>query len=579
MLRTHTCGELRVEDEGKKVKLCGWVDRIRDLGGVRFIDLRDRYGETQIVCDVNSKAYETVDELTRESVVLVEGTVRRRPEGTENPNIATGEIEVVAERIEILSKAEPLPFYPNETPKEEMRLRYRYIDLRSKRMRDNIILRYTITRVIRRYFDELSFLEIETPFLTKSTPEGARDFLVPSRLRPGKFYALPQSPQLFKQLLMISGFDRYFQIVRCFRDEDLRADRQPEFTQVDVEMSFVDVEDVLSVSEGMIARVFREAIGMDLKTPFDRITYSEAMEKYGTDKPDRRYGMELRDLGYAFEGTTFRVIRSVLEEGGSVKGFVVPEFAPEMTRKKGDELMERARELGLGGLIWFKVEGKITSPHLKHLEREFKTIAEKENLKEGDVCLIAAHKDRNLLNEALGTLRLEIGKEYFSHLAKGFDILWVVDFPYFEWSEEEERFVARHHPFTMPVEETLGDDHTKVKAKAYDIVINGYEVGGGSIRIHKREIQEKIFKLLGMSEEEAREKFGFFLEAFKYGVPPHGGIAFGLDRLVAIIAGENSIREVIPFPKTGNGVCLLTGAPSSVDEKQLRELRIRVEEG
>ncbi|PLV60171.1 aspartate--tRNA ligase [Thermotoga sp. KOL6] len=579
MLRTHTCGELRVRDEGKHVKLCGWVDRIRDLGGVRFVDLRDRYGETQIVCDVNSKAYEVIDDLTRESVILVEGTVRKRPKGTENPNISTGEIEVVAEKIEILSAAQPLPFYPNENPKEEMRLKYRYIDLRSKRMQNNIILRYKVTRTIRNYFDELGFLEIETPFLTKSTPEGARDFLVPSRLRPGKFYALPQSPQLFKQLLMISGFDRYFQIVRCFRDEDLRADRQPEFTQVDVEMSFVDVEDVLSVSEGMIARVFKEVLDVDLSLPFDRLRYHEAMEKYGTDKPDRRYGMELQDFGNAFEGTDFKVIRKVLEEGGSVKGFVVPNFAPEMSRKRGDELMERAKELGLGGLLWFKIENGLSSPHLKHLESEFKTIAEKAGMKEGDVCLIAAHKDRALLNEALGTLRLEIGKEHFSHLAKGFDVLWVIDFPYFEWSEEEERFVARHHPFTMPVEETLDSDHTKVRAKAYDIVINGYEVGGGSIRIHKREIQEKIFQLLGISKEEAQNKFGFFLEAFKYGVPPHGGIAFGLDRLVSIITGENSIREVIPFPKTGNGVCLLTGAPSEVDEKQLKELRIRVEEG
>ncbi|KUK22752.1 MAG: Aspartate--tRNA ligase [Thermotoga petrophila] len=579
MLRTHTCGELKATDEGKKVKLCGWVDRIRDLGGVRFIDLRDRYGETQIVCDVNSKAYSVVDELTRESVVLVEGTVRKRPEGTENPNIETGEIEVVAERIEILSLADPLPFYPGEAPKEEMRLKYRYIDLRSERMKRNIILRYRISKIIRDYFDELGFLEIETPFLTRSTPEGARDFLVPSRLRPGKFYALPQSPQLFKQILMISSFDRYFQIVRCFRDEDLRADRQPEFTQVDVEMSFVDVEDVMNVSEGMVSRVFRESSGIDLKVPFDRIPYDEAMEKYGTDKPDRRYGMELRDFGYAFETTEFKVIRNVLDEGGSVKGFIVPGFASEMSRKKGEELMERMKELGLGGLIWFKLDGGITSPHLKHLEKEFRKIAETENMNEGDVCLIAAHTDRNLLNEALGTLRLEIGKEHFSHLAKGFDVLWVVDFPYFEWSEEEERFVARHHPFTMPVLETLGDDYTKVRAKAYDLVINGYEVGGGSIRIHRRDIQEKIFELLGLSEEEAQKKFGFFLEAFRYGVPPHGGIAFGLDRLVSIIAGESSIREVIAFPKTGNGVCLLTGAPAEVDERQLRELRIRIEEG
>lgn len=460
-----------------------------------------------------------------------------------------------------------------------MRLKYRYIDLRSERMKRNIILRYKVSKIIRDYFDELGFLEIETPFLTRSTPEGARDFLVPSRLRPGKFYALPQSPQLFKQILMISGFDRYFQIVRCFRDEDLRADRQPEFTQVDVEMSFVDVEDVLNVSERMISRVFRESLGVDLEVPFDRITYDEAMEKYGTDKPDRRFGMELRDFGYAFVNTEFKVVRNVLDEGGSVKGFIVPRFASEMSRKKGEELMARMKELGLGGLIWFKVEGGITSPHLKHLEKEFRKIAETENMNEEDVCLIAAHTDRNLLNEALGTLRLEIGKERFSHLARGFDVLWVVDFPYFEWSEEEERFVARHHPFTMPVLETLGDDYTKVRAKAYDLVINGYEVGGGSIRIHRRDIQEKIFKLLGLSEEEAQKKFGFFLEAFRYGVPPHGGIAFGLDRLVSIIAGESSIREVIAFPKTGNGVCLLTGAPAEVDERQLRELRIRIEEG
>ncbi len=580
MLRTHTCGELRVKDVGKRVRLCGWVDRVRDLGGIRFIVLRDRYGYTQVVCDPSSEAYRKAEDLTRESVILVEGTVERRPAGTENPNIPTGEIEVRAERLEVLSKADPLPFYPDERPSEEIRLKYRYIDLRSEKMKNNIITRYRVMKAIRDYFDKLGFVEVETPFLTKSTPEGARDFLVPSRLRPGKFYALPQSPQLFKQLLMIAGFDRYFQIVRCFRDEDLRADRQPEFTQVDVEMSFVDVDDILSVSEGMIAYVFKEVLGIELKVPFERLSHEEVMEKYGSDKPDRRFGMELVDLGAFFENSGFRVIDSILEEGGHVKGFVIPGFAQEMSRKKGDEISERAKILGLGGILWFKVENGIVSPQKKVLERVFERVSKSLGMKEGDVCVIAASKNRDSLNEALGILRLEIGRNHFQHLAKGFDVLWVVDFPFFEWSEEEGRYVARHHPFTMPILEDLETKEiSKVRAKAYDLVLNGYEVGGGSIRIHRRDVQEKVFRLLGLDENAIQEKFGFFLEAMKYGVPPHGGIAFGLDRLVSIMVGESSIREVIAFPKTGNGVCLLTGAPSEVERKQLEELRISVREG
>lgn len=573
MYRTHTCGELRGKDEGKRVTLAGWVDRIRDLGGVKFLVLRDRYGKTQCVVNPSSPAYGKVSEISREYVVKVEGTVVRRPTDTVTDE-PTGEVEVAVDNIEVLSKSALPPFYPGENVSEELRLRYRYIDLRSPRMTHHIVVRHKMALAARKFLAENGFLEIETPFLTKSTPEGARDFLVPSRLKRGSFYALPQSPQLFKQILMISGLDRYFQIVRCFRDEDLRADRQPEFTQIDIEMSFVHVEDVLELAENLVRYVFA-SVGIDLPTRFDRLSYDEAVERYGSDKPDRRYGMELLDLTRFFENTEFRAIQNILRDGGCVKGFVAGNVP--MSRKLSEEYSEFLRGYGLAGLLWFKVEGGVpVSPTAKYLETEYRSIATELDMKEGDVIFLAAHEDRTTLNGALGALRLKVGKQY--RTVQGFDALWIVDFPFLEFSEEEGRYVARHHPFTMPHLEDLeaGVEWPKVRAYAYDMVINGFEVGGGSIRIHRRDIQEKVFEVIGLTEEEAREKFGFFLDALQYGVPPHGGIAFGLDRLVAIAVGVENIREVIAFPKTSSGTCPLTNAPSTVSENQLDELGIRL---
>ncbi len=574
MYRTHTCGELRGTDEGKKVTLAGWVERIRDLGGVKFIVLRDRYGKTQVVFNPDSPVYPIVNNISREDVIQVEGIVRKRPMEaiTSEP---TGEIEIVASELKILSKSELPPFYPGDDVSEEVRLKYRYLDIRNPKMMNNLILRHKLAFATREYLSNNNFLEVETPYLTKSTPEGARDFLVPSRLKKGNFYALPQSPQLFKQILMISGIDRYFQIVRCFRDEDLRADRQPEFTQIDLEMSFVHMEDVINLAENLIRYIYK-AIGIELPEKFDRITYNEAMEKYGSDKPDRRYGMEMVDLTGFFKNSDFKIIKEVLERGGSVKGFKanIP-----MSRKIAEEYSEFVKGFGLGGVLWFKLEnGQITSTTAKYLENEYKAIAEKYNVNDGEVFVIAAHDNRERMNEALGALRLKIGKQYLK--VSGFDTLWIVDFPLLEWSEEEGRFVARHHPFTMPYIEDLegGVELSKVRAHAYDMVINGFEVGGGSIRIHRKDIQEKVFDIIGLTREEAKEKFGFFLDALQYGVPPHGGIAFGLDRLAAIAAGVDNIREVIAFPKTSSGTCLLTNAPSAVTQFQLDELGITLKQ-
>ncbi len=581
MLRTHNCGELRSSDVGKRVTLTGWVSRIRDLGGIRFLVLRDRYGETQLVVTPESPAYEKAEELGREYVIKASGEVKSRPKDTINPKIPTGEIEVYVDEIEVLSPSKMPPFYPGEETKDDLRLKYRYLDIRGGRVLKNLEIRHRVARTVRNYLDSQGFLEVETPYLTKSTPEGARDFLVPSRLKKGNFYALPQSPQLFKQILMVSGVDRYYQIARCFRDEDLRADRQPEFTQIDIEMSFVEREDILDLVEGMIREVFKETLDVDLPPRFDRLPYEDAMNLYGSDKPDRRYGMEMRDLTKFFKDSEFKIARSVVDEGGFAKGFVVPNFSDRMSRRLGDEFSAFVRDFGLGGIVWFALkDGEINSPTKKHLEREYGEISENLGMKSGDVAILAFHKDWEELCTGLGALRLKIGREYFRNLEKGFDVLWVVDFPFLEWNDDENRWVARHHPFTMPVLEDLRkyrNDPGKIKALAYDIIINGYEVGGGSIRIHDRKIQEEVFELIGLTKEEAVEKFGFLLEAFEYGAPPHGGIALGLDRLVAIIAGEKSIRDVIAFPKTASGVCQLTGAPSKVDEKQLKELGIRVE--
>ncbi|MEN3042794.1 MAG: aspartate--tRNA ligase [Fervidobacterium sp.] len=570
MYRTHTCGELRASEEGKNVVLSGWVDRIRDLGGVKFIVLRDRYGKTQVVVNPDSPVYSVVDEISREDVVQIEGVVRKRPKEAVTSEV-TGEIEVLAHSLKILSKSSLPPFYPGDDVSEEVRLRYRYLDIRNQKMLNNLIIRHKLALKTREYLSSQGFLEIETPYLTKSTPEGARDFLVPSRLKKGNFYALPQSPQLFKQILMISGIDKYFQVVRCFRDEDLRADRQPEFTQIDIEMSFVHMEDVMSLSENLIRYIYA-SVGIELPDKFDRLTFEEAIEKYGSDKPDRRYGMELVDVTDIFKNSEFKIVKDIIERGGSIKGF---KTAIPISRKIADEYSEFIKTFGLGGVLWFKYENnEITSTTLKYLENEYRNIASRYNMLNGEVFIIAAHDDRQRLNEALGALRLKIGRQYMK--VSGYDALWITDFPFLEWNEEEKRYVARHHPFTMPYLEDLesGVELSKVRAHAYDMVINGFEVGGGSIRIHSREIQEKVFDIIGLTKEEAKEKFGFFLEALQYGVPPHGGIAFGLDRLAAIAAGVDNIREVIAFPKTSSGTCLLTNAPSSVTQLQLDELGI-----
>ncbi|ANQ54484.1 aspartate--tRNA ligase [Thermosipho sp. 1070] len=572
MYRTHNCGELTIKNKGEKVVLAGWIERIRDLGGIKFIILRDRYGKTQLVVSPNSSAYKVSQELGREWVIQVKGKVLERPNETKT-DTPTGEIEIDVEEINVLSKAEIPPFYPGEKVSEDLRLKYRYIDLRNGEMQSNLIIRHKMAQTARNFLNEHGFVEIETPYLTKSTPEGARDFLVPSRLQMGKFYALPQSPQLFKQLLMVSGFDRYYQFARCFRDEDLRADRQPEFTQIDIEMSFMEMEDILCLMENFAREVFK-SVGIRLPEKFDRLTYDEAMDKYGSDKPDRRYGMELVDFTEYFKETDFRVIKNVIENGGYVKGFIT---SIPISRKIASEFEEYVKQLGLGGLLWFKVEDKIVSPTAKFLLKNYEKIVEKFKLKKEQVVLLAAYDDKEVLNGALGSLRLKIGKEYFKELEEGYDALWIVDFPFLEWDDEENRYVARHHPFTMP--KNLEQKLDEIKAYAYDMIINGTEVGGGSIRIHDSDIQKKVFEIIGLTEEEANEKFGFFLNALNFGVPPHGGIAFGFDRMVSIAAGVNSIRDVIAFPKTTSGTCQLTGAPSFVEEKQLKELSIEIHKG
>lgn len=572
LFRTHTCGELNKKNVGMNVVLSGWVSRIRDLGGIKFIVLRDRYGETQVVVNPDSEAYSLAEEIGREFVIQIEGEVKERPEETKT-GTPTGEIEVYASKINVLSVSEVPPFYPGERVSEELRLKYRYIDLRSNMMKNNIILRHKMAQAAREFLNRHGFLEIETPFLTKSTPEGARDFLVPSRLQKGKFYALPQSPQLLKQLLMISGLDKYYQFARCFRDEDLRADRQPEFTQIDIEMSFVEEEDILNLMEEFVRYVYK-SVGIELPEKFDRLTFEEAMEKYGSDKPDRRFGMEIQDFTEEFADTEFRVVKNILENDGFVKGFItnIP-----ISRKIVSEYEEIVKKFGLGGLLWFKIENnEVNSPTAKFLLNNYQKIKEKFKLKEGDLVLLAAYNNRDVLNEALGTLRLKIGKEHFADKMRSFDALWVIDFPFLEWNDEEQRYVARHHPFTLP--KNLDDKPENIKAYAYDMILNGNELGGGSLRIYNEEIQEKVFELIGLSKEEARDKFGFLLSALQFGAPPHGGIAFGFDRMVAIASGSDNIRDVIAFPKTASGVCQLTGAPSYVSKEQLEELGIIVKD-
>ena len=594
--RDKYCGEVALGDIGKEIKLAGWVHRKRHHGGVIFIDLRDREGIIQIVVEEksNPEAYEIADKLKPEYVIGVIGRVRKRPEGTENPKLKTGYVEVVADKILVFNTSDILPFpVEEETPvSEETKLKYRYIDLRRESMKNNLIFRHKVYQITRNFFTKEGFIEIETPFLTKSTPEGARDFIVPSRLHPGKFYALPQSPQLFKQILMVAGFDKYFQIVKCFRDEDLRADRQPEFTQIDYEMSFVSEKDVMDVAERLIATLFKELLGIELKTPFERISYVEAMEKYGTDKPDRRFGLELIELTDIFKNTAFKVFRSAIDSGGIIKAINFKNS--NLSRKEIDELTKFVQSLGAKGLAWIKVEkDKLTSPIVKFFsEEEQKELLDRVNAEPGDVIFFSADK-KEMVYKILGSLRLHLGRRYNLINKDKWDIFWVVDFPLMEWDEEEERFVSLHHPFTMPREEDIPvlkkalevkdlEEKKKivhsVKARAYDLVLNGEEIGGGSIRIHRRDIQEVVFNLLGIGEVEAQEKFGFLLESLRYGAPPHGGFAFGLDRLVALMLGLDSIRDVIAFPKTQRGICPLTNAPDYVEPKQLKELHIKVVE-
>ena len=592
MLRDTYVGLVDDSFIGKHVKLAGWIDSIRDHGGVLFIDLRDKEGKLQAVLEEkeNKDLYDKAKHFKEESVVAIEGLVRKRPEGTENPKLKSGNVELVIKSIELLNASETLPFPIDDSAEvsEELRLKYRYLDLRRNTMQKAITTRSKALKITRDFFYENGFYEIETPFLIKSTPEGARDFLVPSRLHPGKFYALPQSPQLFKQILMISGFDRYFQIARCFRDEDLRSDRQPEFTQIDFEMSFVEEDDVIDISEKLLKNLFSELLGIELSTPFKRITYKEAMEKYGSDKPDTRFGLELIDLTDIFKNTSFNVFKSAIEQKGIIKAIKINKV---LSRKEIDNLTEYVKSLGAKGLAWGKIEnGEFNSPIAKFLtEDEIRAMLSRLEAKDQDMVFFSADKPKNVY-KILGNLRLQLGKMLNLIDNSKFEFLWVVDFPMFEYNEEEGRLEAMHHPFTSPKEEDIEkikdmlDKNNKediinigesITARAYDIVLNGVEIGGGSIRIHKPEVQKLVFKVLNISDEEAQMKFGFLLEALKYGAPPHGGLAFGFDRLMAMMLGFDSIRDVIAFPKTQKGTCLLTGAPDIVSDKQLKELHIK----
>ena len=578
-MRTHTCGTLRVDDVGADVVLLGWVHRVRDLGGLLFIDIRDRGGITQVVFDKDDEALMAkAKRLRSEFVIGVAGRVQRRSPETINPKLPTGEVEVVVRRLVLLNEARTPPFpIADETPvSEDVRLKYRYLDLRRPGLQANIGLRHRVTTAIRQYFDRNGFWEVETPILTKSTPEGARDYLVPSRVHPGEFYALPQSPQLFKQILMIGGVDRYVQICRCFRDEDLRADRQPEFTQVDVEMAFARPEIVFGMIEPLMRDIFA-VVGRDIETPFLRMPYSEAIAKYGSDKPDLRGGMPILDLREAFRESSFRVFREIVAGDGTVRGFVVKNA--DYSRTQVDGIVDQAKQLGAAGLIWARTasDGTLTSSIMKALgEDGVRQMLAAAGAGSGDLLLVAAGEP-DATSKLLGQLRLSLARQKGLLDSNEYAFLWVVDFPLLEWDADARRYVSMHHPFTSPHDDDvnrLDTDPAGVRAKAYDLVLNGSEVAGGSIRIHDSSLQRRIFSLLNISDEEAKLRFGFFLEALEYGTPPHGGIALGLDRICAILAGESSIREVIAFPKTATAVDLMSGAPSPVDASQLRELNL-----
>ena len=584
MKRTHRCTEVSEKNIGETVTVMGWVQKSRNKGGIIFVDLRDRSGIVQIIfeeSDVKAEGFAKAEKLRSEFVIAVVGKVEKRA-GEANANLATGGIEIRATEIRILSEAEtpPFPIEADSKTKEELRLKYRYLDLRRPDIQKNIILRSQIVNVIRNYFMGEGFLEIETPILMKSTPEGARDYLVPSRVHPGNFYALPQSPQLFKQLLMCSGYDRYIQLAKCFRDEDLRADRQPEFTQIDLEMSFVDVDDVIAVNEGAIQKVFKEILGVDVQLPIERMTWIDAMNRFGSDKPDLRFGMELTDVSDVVKDCGFGVFTGALENGGSVRGINVKGQA-EMPRKKIDALVEFAKGYGAKGLAYLSVQpdGTYKSSFAKFMtEEQLAALVTAMKGEKGDLLLFAADKTKTVW-DVLGALRIEVAKNLDLIPQDVFRFLWVTEFPLLEWSEEENRFTAMHHPFTMPMDEDwqyIDSDPGRVRAKAYDIVLNGTELGGGSVRIHQQDIQEKMFTVLGFTKEDAYSRFGFLLNAFKYGVPPHAGLAYGLDRLVMLMVGADSIREVMAFPKVKDASCLMSEAPNVVDEKQLKELSIKI---
>ena len=584
--RTHRCTEVSNANIGEKVTVMGWVQKRRNLGSLIFIDLRDRSGILQLVFDepkVGSEGFAKAGTLRSEFVIAVEGTVQKRSAAV-NENLKTGDIEVIAESIRILSESQTPPFQieENSQTKDEIRLKYRYLDLRRPDIQRNLMLRSKVAYLMRDFMAKEGFLEIETPILCKSTPEGARDYLVPSRVHPGSFYALPQSPQLFKQLLMASGYDRYFQIAKCFRDEDLRADRQPEFTQADMELSFVDIDDVLDVNERLLKYIFKEAIGVDVELPLKRMPWQEAMDRFGSDKPDTRFGMELKDVSDVVKNCGFGVFTGALEQGGSVRG-INAEGQGAMPRKKIDKLVEFAKGYGAKGLAYLSVQedGSYKSSFAKFMtEDELKNLVAAMDGKPGDLLLFAADKNKIVWN-VLGALRLEIAKELDLLDPNQYNFLWITEFPLLEWSDEENRFMAMHHPFTMPMEEDwdkIDTDPGAVRAKAYDIVLNGTELGGGSVRIHQSDIQEKMFEVLGFTKERAHEQFGFLLDAFSYGVPPHAGLAYGLDRLVMHMVHADSIRDVIAFPKVKDASDLMSNAPDIVDEKQLEELCIKVDE-
>ena len=582
--RTHMCGSLRKENNGEAVTLCGWVARNRRLGGLDFVTLRDRSGIIQLSFndETDPMVFEKATQLKSEYVIALRGTVALRTEKNINPDMETGEIEVLVSELRVLNGAETTPFYIEENidTNDALRLKYRYLDIRRPDMQRNMILRHKVTKIARDYFDENGFLEIETPILTKSTPEGARDYLVPSRVHPGNFYALPQSPQIYKQLLMLGGYDRYFQVARCFRDEDLRADRQPEFTQLDMELSFIDVDTIININEGFIKRVFKEVMNIDVPTPFLRLPYREAMERFGSDKPDTRFGMEFINISDEVKDCGFKVFSDAVANGGSVRCIVAEGLGEKMTRKTLDSLAEYVKTYRAKGMAWIVVEeGNLRSQITKFLsEDDVKAILDKTNAKVGDAILIIADKDK-IVYDALGNLRLEVARRFDLIDKSKFNFLWVTEFPLLEYSEEEDRYVAMHHPFTHPFDEDIEKLETnpgEVRAKAYDIILNGTEIGGGSLRIFNSELQEKMFSALGFTHEEAWERFGFLMEAFKYGTPPHGGLAYGLDRLVMIMAGCDSFRDVIAFPKFQNASELMMHSPDKVDDKQLEDLCITV---